>query len=151
MQCGLFADEPASNKSRSAGGRWTRWVSGCMWSRPQAESVASQFAGDKCGETLHGQSALRFCGKRRCAKRGGAQVFQARWVPGVFGRGRRPGAYSSNMLAASVPCCIAKFSQCTGHGSFFPIGKNRHLPISGQPGIAVEERCSATKCRSESL
>ena len=33
------------------------------------------------------------------------------WVPGVFGRGRRPRAYSSNVLAASVTCCIAKFSQ----------------------------------------
>ena len=59
MQCGLVADKPASNKSRGAGGLWTRWVSGCMWSRPQAESVAGQFAvkavceiagGDKGGQ-----------------------------------------------------------------------------------------------------
>jgi hypothetical protein len=50
-----------------------------------------------------------------------------------------------------VGCGCSAGSQATGHGSFFPIGKNRHLPISGRPGIAVEERCSATKCRSESF
>ena len=41
LQFGLVA-KPASNKSRSAGGLCTRWVSGYMWSRPQAESVARQ-------------------------------------------------------------------------------------------------------------
>ena len=63
LQYGLVAggNKPASNKSRSAGGLWTRWVSGCMWSMPQAESVVSQFAGDKRGETPRGESARRFC------------------------------------------------------------------------------------------
>jgi hypothetical protein len=45
----------------------------------------------------------------------------------------------------------AQLAHLTGHGSFFPIGKNLHLPISGRPGIAVAERPSATKCRSESF
>ena len=38
LQCGLVA-KPGSNKSRSADGLWARWVPGCIWPRPQAESV----------------------------------------------------------------------------------------------------------------
>ena len=32
----------ASNKNESADGLCTRWVPGCMWSRPKAESVVTQ-------------------------------------------------------------------------------------------------------------
>ena len=30
LKCGLLADRPASNKSKSADGLWSRWVPGCM-------------------------------------------------------------------------------------------------------------------------
>ena len=56
----------------------TRWASGCMWSRPQAESVASLFAGDKRGETPRGESARRFCQE--------ATVVQTRGRAGFLGR-----------------------------------------------------------------
>ena len=47
LQCGLVADRPASNKSRGAGGLWTQWVPGCVWSRPQSESAATLQASPK--------------------------------------------------------------------------------------------------------
>ena len=61
MQCGLLAgaNQPAT-KAKVRGVFQTRWVSGCMWSRPQAESAVKQIC-----DKSHSQSAQRFCQKRK--------------------------------------------------------------------------------------